>query len=556
MDNFLRQTAAGPPTGYLLDSAREKPPHLSGYTTRRLLGVGSSAAVWLVEDPRTGTEWALKIPSASPGIAGSGTGGDSPHTAQLDREITVLGALNHPHLLGLRGSVSTDRGPGILAEYAAGGSLLNLVSARGRLCIGEVVTVLAPIAQAVAYLHSSSVLHGDVSPGNVLFSAEGKPLLADLGISRLLGEPRERVTGTAGFAEGRGEWAQATGHAADVYSLAALGWYALTGSPPGQARDRAPLTLLVPEVPAELLSILEACLHDDPRKRPSAGELADTVLRSAAPLPLDLVAAVHPSVLPQLLTRRAAGEQLRDPRSRLSAAIRVLRGARGGRAKLPPRPGAVSGKPRKARRRAGSRVRWSAAPVKSMAAVLVLCGALLALPHIQPVADYLSDGGRQQADVAGSPDRLAGTRERAALSPAMEERLAHTEPVTALSALVTVRAMAMSTGDEGLLSHVNIEDSDAMTADRLLLAGLREGGYVFNGLNIRLQGATELDSIAVPAGAAAVAATAVLSGYTETDSTGAAVRNVAAPVPQDLIFILVRQDDRWKIARVHNSDTV
>lgn len=191
-----------------------------------------------------------------------------------------------------------------------------------------------------------------------------------------------------------------------------------------------------------------------------------------------------------------------------------------------------------------------------MAAVLVLCGALLALPHIQPVADYLSDGGRQQADVAGSPDRLAGTRERAALSPAMEERLAHTEPVTALSALVTVRAMAMSTGDEGLLSHVNIEDSDAMAADRLLLAGLREGGYVFNGLNIRLQGATELDSIAVPAGAAAVAATAVLSGYTETDSTGAAVRNVAAPVPQDLIFILVRQDDRWKIARVHNSDTV
>ena len=555
MDNFLRQTAAGQATDSLLDSAREKPPHLSGYTTHRLLGVGSSATVWLVEDQRTGTDWALKIPAAAPGIAGSDADGSSRH-AQLDREVAVLGALNHPHLLGLRGVIATDRGPGILADYAAGGSLLNLVHARGRLSIGEVITVLAPIAQAVAYLHSSSVLHGDVSPGNVLFSAEGKPLLADLGISRLLGEPRERISGTAGFTEGPRGRAQATGHAADVYSLAALGWYALTGSPPGQARDRAPLTLLVPDVPAELLSILEACLHDDPRERPSAGELADAVLRSAAPIPLDLVAAVHPSVLPELLTRHVGGDQLRDPRRRLSPAIRVLRGVRCGRGERAPRAGAVSGTSRRARRRAGSRAQWRAAPAKSVAAVLVLCGTLLALPHILPSADYLSDGGRQQPVAAGGPDSPADPPEGVDLSSAMEERLAHAEPVTALSALVTVRAMAMSTGDAGLLAHVNIEDSDAMAADRLLLAGLQESGYVFNGLNIRLQGATELDSIAVPAGAAAVAATAVLSGYTETDSAGAAVRNVAAPVPQDLIFILVRQDDRWKIARVHNSGSV
>lgn len=556
MDNFLRQTAAGPATGSLRDCALEKPPRLDGYHTRRLLGVGSSATVWLVEDQRTGTQQALKVVNASAETTAIDPDAGSRDAAQLDREIAVLGALNHPHLLGLRGVIATERGPGILTDYAAGGSLLNLVSVRGRLSVGEVITVVAPIAQAVAYLHSSSVLHGDVSPGNVLFSAEGKPLLADLGVGRLLGEPQEDVSGTAGFTQGVDWRAKATGHAADVYSLAALGWYALTGSPPGQARDRAPLTLLVPEVPADLLSILEAGLHEDPRERPSAGELAEAVLRAAAPQPLDLVASVHPSVLPELLTRRVAPDQLRNPRRRSSAVTGALRRRKGGSGQSGSQTDTGSRAPRRARRSAGSPVRWRAAASGSVAALLVLCGALLAVPHVLPAADYTSDGGAQQPAVADTPGGTQGKQEPVNLSPAMQERLAHAEPAAALSALVAVRAMAMATGDARLLSHVNIEDSEAMAADRLLLAGLQERGSVFNGLSIRLQGATVTDSIAVPAGTAAVAATAVLSGYTETDHAGAAVRDVTAPMQQDLIFILVKEDELWKIARVHSSDTV
>ena len=91
---------------------------------------------------------------------------------------------------------------GLIMDYAAGGSLGQLVAGRGELGPGETVTVLTPIAQALAYLHGQGFTHGDVSPGNVLFTAHGKPLLADLGVARMAADakavptPERRVSAT------------------------------------------------------------------------------------------------------------------------------------------------------------------------------------------------------------------------------------------------------------------------------------------------------------------------------------------------------------------------
>ena len=578
MDNFLRQTAAGQAAGSPEGPEAQHPPNLSGYRTGRLLGTGSSASVWLVEDQRTGTESALKVFAASMTRAGIGPEAGKEQVSQLNREIAVLGALNHPHLLGLRDVVSTDLGPAILMDYAGGGSLLNLVIARGRLSVGESITVLAPIAHALAYLHSASVQHGDVSPGNVLFTAEGKPLLADLGVGRLLGEADTRPVGTAGFTDTGHGIGLSAGYASDVYSLAAIGWYALTGCPPGPAKERVPLTLLVPDVPAELLHILEAGLHEDPEERPTAAETADAVLRSAAPQPLDLVAAVHPSVLPELLTRRATGDEVQGPRRRFPVALERIRPRRPISKGVAPKPESREVGRRRGRRRVRSRIRWSSAVSRTVAALLVLCGALLVGPYVlSTIGNGTSGAGQgpaadQDAGVAGEQGGEGESARQQAvaeakigsgpfqqgveLSPELRERLAAADPVKALSALVAVRAMALTTGDAGLLFHINVEDSEAMAADRDLVSGLKERGHVFSGLSIRLQEAALTDSIAVPEGAAAVTATAIMSGYTETDSTGAVVREVAQSTPQDLVFVLVKQAEIWKIASVHSEDTV
>ena len=80
-------------------------------------------------------------------------------------------------------------GLGLVLDYAPGGSLAELMASRGSLGAGETVTVLTPVAQALAYLHGHGFTHGDVSPGNVLFTAHGKPLLADLGVARMVADP-------------------------------------------------------------------------------------------------------------------------------------------------------------------------------------------------------------------------------------------------------------------------------------------------------------------------------------------------------------------------------
>ncbi len=238
--------------------------------------------------------------------AGLGDAEDS-----VRREVRILSVLDHEHLVKAHDVVRLEGEAagslGLIMDYAAGGSLGQLVAGRGSLGPGETVTVLTPIAQALAYLHGQGFTHGDVSPGNVLFTAHGKPLLADLGVARMVADARAVPdAGTEGFRDPAPVDAVRAGlqPERDVYSLAALGWYCLTGRAPEPGAQRPPLPLLVPGVPAALAAALESGLHEDRRLRPSAAELASAVHRSAVAAPVDLSVSVHPTVIPQLLTRR------------------------------------------------------------------------------------------------------------------------------------------------------------------------------------------------------------------------------------------------------------
>lgn len=299
-----------------------------------MLGRGGSSTVWLVTEERSGREFALKclgIQAVEAVEGGGGTGGVSaiPDAAaaeaeDLRREIRILSVLDHQHLIKAHDAVCFGRQPGedgaaeaggsgigLLLDYAPGGSLADLVASRRKLPVGETVTVLTPIAQVLGYLHAKGFTHGDVSPGNVLFTGHGKPMLADVGVARMVGDASSVAdVGTAGFVDPAPVDAVRAGlqPERDVYSVAALGWYCLTGEPPRRSADRPPLSLLLPEVPPELTAALEAGLNEDRRQRPTAAELATAIYRSAAPLPIDLASSVHATVIPQLLTRRRVPE--------------------------------------------------------------------------------------------------------------------------------------------------------------------------------------------------------------------------------------------------------
>ena len=140
-------------------------PRAPGWAPVRLLGAGAQAEVWLVEDGR-GVRAALKVPRA----------GAAPDALAAEAQA---GRVAHPHLLRVLGVVETDRGLGVLTEHRAAGTLQDMVQRVGPLSPGQAVTVLVPIAQALACLHREGVVHGDVSPANVLFGVDGGGAEAD-----------------------------------------------------------------------------------------------------------------------------------------------------------------------------------------------------------------------------------------------------------------------------------------------------------------------------------------------------------------------------------------
>ncbi|MFE4198830.1 protein kinase [Paenarthrobacter sp. NPDC056912] len=516
----------------ILDTPAAPVPAIPGYTTSRQLGQGGSSTVWLAARDRDGAKFAVKCVRAE-------------MMDSVRREAGLLSGIKHEHLVRIHDVVQVGDAAegtlGIVMDFAAGGSLANLMAGQKRLGVGEAVTVLTPVAQALAYLHSRGVVHGDVSPGNVLFTALGKPLLADMGVGARVGdEPEASVAGTEGFEDrtpgvrgyGASEGQELQPHR-DVYALAAVGWYCLTGSAPGRAEGRPPLSLLVPDVPKGLVAALEAGLDPDPRARPSASELGTAIFRSAAPEPLDLAGAVHSSVIPELLTRRQAQGRSRGTAWQLAGWLRVLR--------LRVRPTS-----RSELRRLPGAARRRRSLVPRRAGLAVIAGVLIGALAWNVWQQNRVPAANSRPPAANSTS--AAVEESAKLPEGLAQDVRSEDPTIAVAALSAARDAALAQGHPELLGLVNAAGSPAALADSRLREQLHQDAMVLTGFSTTLSGLTVQESN--PADDVLVAVTATTSAYEERLASGAVVRTVEAGAPQQLRLHVVRVEGRWWISDI------
>ncbi|MGF9662950.1 serine/threonine-protein kinase [Arthrobacter crystallopoietes] len=557
-----------PDSGGLAVGAEEPPrPVAEGFRVIRWLGSGAAAHVWLVAEERGGAEYALKVfrPQNGPDHA------DAAAAAEADRERQLLGAAAHDHLVTALRMVPTDAGPGLLLQHAAGGSLGALVAARGPLSVAETVTVLTPIAQALAFLHARGMTHGDVAPGNVLFTEHGKPLLSDFGVARPVGSVRSVPGGTPGFfapeAAASSRPDQGLEPDADVYALAALGWYMLTGRVPARTAKRPPLRVMVPDVPVTLVELLEAGLSEAAAERPGSEEFARRAFRAARPEPVDLAAAVHPSVAPKLLTRRiATGKDRRPVLSQLLGHIgrgrvrgttrrrpsRTLSRSRSlpssPRAERKPRHEAAAATGRAGRvaggRRHGAVLAAGLLAVGLAAAVLVgaaIAGAGRGTPPATVHAGLEASPAAPASPGPGAPARATPGKHAAAVTG--------DDPAAAVEGLTWLRTEALLTRDARLLAQVNAEGSPAMAADREVIAALEEREHRFSGLSVEVSHAAVVSRAG---GVVEVAATVTTSGFEQRDAGGRVVAAAGEPKVQRLVLALVRERGRWLISSLHD----
>jgi hypothetical protein len=265
-----------------------------GYDVDRLLGTGSQGEVWLGRERASGARVALKLIAV-----------DGPASIEhARREASLLSALDHPNLIGLREFLVLESALVLVLELAEAGSLAALLRRRDRLTPAEVVAALSPVAAALAHAHERGVLHGDVSPANILFTAQGMPMLADLGVAGLLCAGAGRF-GTPAYLDPSIAAGGVTGTAADVFSLAAVGLHALTGYGPwlvaGTSTPSAEQVLQVaatgrvidlPErlsaVPPGVAAVIERGLVAEPLRRCTAAEFALDLRAACPPAPVVL----------------------------------------------------------------------------------------------------------------------------------------------------------------------------------------------------------------------------------------------------------------------------
>ncbi len=452
-------------------------PRAPGWAPVRLLGAGAQAEVWLVEDGR-GVRAALKVPRA----------GAAPDALAAEAQA---GRVAHPHLLRVLGVVETDRGLGVLTEHRAAGTLQDMVQRVGPLSPGQAVTVLVPIAQALACLHREGVVHGDVSPANVLFGVDGSPALADLGVARVVGGA-SGAGATPGFAapetlaavQGAGaepEASPAVGAPSDVHAWAALGWYALTGRAPGAARHRAPLPVLVPEASPELALLLDAALSPDPVARPSAEEAAAAVYATARPEPVPLGEAAPAEVAHLLPTVLPGSGPTRRRRRRAGPGRRALVGRRG----AAPRRGVLLAAGLATALAVGGGTAglwWPAAP--GSAAEGAPAEGAPEPAGTEPTGTPV-DAARP-AD--GTPE--SGTPARATDTGAPGEDAAGADAVDvgeALAAVGQARTAALTDPEPARLDAYAVPGGPAWENDRDLLRRLTDEGFAFSGLEVTVE---------------------------------------------------------------------
>ncbi len=268
------------------------------YRITREIGRGGMATVYLARDIRHSRDVAVKVVRAD---LVSALGG-----GRFLREIEIVAALRHPHIVPLYDSGETDGVLYYVMPYEPGRSLRDRLTRDRQLPVDEALLILRDVCDALAHAHRHGIVHRDIKPDNVLLAGR-HALVTDFGVAKAVGaayggsdqsEASHRPAGlqtTAGVSLGTPAYMAPeqvaadprVDHRADIYAFGALAYEVLAGRPPFHSDEPqlvlaahltekpAPIATHRPEVTPALASLIMKCLEKRPADR---WQSADDVL--------------------------------------------------------------------------------------------------------------------------------------------------------------------------------------------------------------------------------------------------------------------------------------
>ena len=262
---------------------------LGKYELLESIGRGGFGTVYRARETVLDVERAVKL--LHPALIA-----DTEFLERFRREAMIAARLEHPNIVPVY-ELDQDQGVYFLAmKFMPGGSLNDLLERQGRLPFERGVEITRQIAAALDFAHSfpQKLIHRDVKPGNILFTADGTACLNDFGFAKALQgvgsaslSSTGRMIGTPPYMAPEAWRGQDVSPATDVYGLACVFYEMITGVVLFSGRDTPEVitkhVITGPQfpqnwpegVPQGLELILSKALAREPEERyHSAGEFA------------------------------------------------------------------------------------------------------------------------------------------------------------------------------------------------------------------------------------------------------------------------------------------
>ena len=311
----------------LLDGGAVEKPMLGRYQVEKELGKGAMGVVYLGKDPKIGRVVAIKTMALSQEFEGEEL---TDARERFFREAETAGRLQHQNIVTIFDAGEEHDLAYIAMEFLKGKDLVDACKDGQLLAVPRVLSIVARVAEALAYAHRQNVVHRDIKPANIMYElASDTVKVTDFGIARITDSSKTKtglVLGTPSFMSPEQLAGKKVDGRSDLYSLGVMLFQMLAGVLPFRgdsmaelmykiANEEAPdIRIIRPELSETLANLVALSMAKRPETRyqdgdtlaaelrgvlaniPGGGDFASSGFGASRPVPISVTAPLTASV--------------------------------------------------------------------------------------------------------------------------------------------------------------------------------------------------------------------------------------------------------------------
>lgn len=255
------------------------------YRIVKKIGAGGMGEVFLAKDITLGRRVAIKILRKE-------FAEDAERMNRFVREARTASALSHPNIITIY-EISAEGGIHFIAtEYIEGETLRSHLANRP-VNFRSLLEIAIQIASALDAAHHAGIIHRDIKPENVMVRPDGLVKILDFGVAKLT-EARNKpaaaqneslstspgmIIGTANYMSPEQAQGKKVDNRSDIFSFGIVFYEMLTGRRPFEGKtpiesissilkdEPQPISRFLPDVPPEIVRILDKALRKDREER-------------------------------------------------------------------------------------------------------------------------------------------------------------------------------------------------------------------------------------------------------------------------------------------------